>query len=164
MMSVKHFNYSFYNKKRKRDLFEEALKRVPFSGWSSKTLQEASESLGYPSTTHGIAQNGPIELVNYFVQKSTMDLKSRLLSSVPGFESMGTTAKIRTCCWTRLEMLQPYIHHWPQALALLALPQNVPISMKNLAELMDEIWFLSGDRSVDFNWYTKRFLLTGKPL
>jgi ubiquinone biosynthesis protein COQ9 len=150
-------------KYRKRDLLEASLKRVPISGWTYKALQEGSESLGYPPTTHGLIQNGPVDLVHYFVQKSTLELKSRIHSTMPDFESMGTTTKIRTCCWTRLQMLEPYIHHWPQALALLALPQHAPTSMKNLAELMDEMWFLAGDRSVDFNWYTKRFLLTGEP-
>ena len=29
----------------------------------------------------------------------------------------------------------------------------------NLTELVDDIWFYAGDRSVDSNWYTKRALL-----
>jgi ubiquinone biosynthesis protein COQ9 len=139
-----------------------ALKRVPECGWTLQALQEGAESLGYPPSTHALgAPNGPIDLVHHFVQKSTLDLKSRILASIPDFETMGTTSKIRACCWTRLEMLLPYVRHWPQALALLALPQNAPTSIRNLAELMDEMWFLAGDQSVDLNWYTKRFLLTG---
>ena len=31
--------------------------------------------------------------------------------------------------------------------------------MNNLQELVDDIWFYAGDRSVDFSWYTKRALL-----
>ena len=27
--------------------------------------------------------------------------------------------------------------------------------------LMDDIWYICGDRSLDFNWYSKRFLLSG---
>lgn len=38
----------------------------------------------------------------------------------------------------------------------MALPRNVPPSMHELALLADEIWFLSGDKSVDTSWYTKR--------
>ena len=30
---------------------------------------------------------------------------------------------------------------------------------KTLFQIADEIWFLSGDRSTDYNYYTKRFLL-----
>mmetsp|Transcript_13775 Transcript_13775/g.23017 ORF Transcript_13775/g.23017 Transcript_13775/m.23017 type:complete len:105 (+) Transcript_13775:359-673(+) len=50
----------------------------------------------------------------------------------------------------------PYLSVWPQAIALQALPQNVPTSLKNLASLMDEVWYHAGDASFDMNWYIKR--------
>ena len=40
----------------------------------------------------------------------------------------------------------------------MALPENIPYSVKHLAELVDEIWFLAGDNSHDLNWYSKRML------
>jgi ubiquinone biosynthesis protein COQ9 len=42
----------------------------------------------------------------------------------------------------------------------MALPSNIPISLHELAALADEIWFLSGDTSVDTSWYTKRASLS----
>ena len=42
----------------------------------------------------------------------------------------------------------------------MAQPSNVPASLKELAMLSDEIWFLSGDTSVDPSWYTKRASLS----
>jgi len=44
---------------------------------------------------------------------------------------------------------------------LLGQPQNLPTSIRLVAELIDEIWYQSGDTSTDFNWYTKRTLLAG---
>lgn len=38
----------------------------------------------------------------------------------------------------------------------MAQPSYVPVSLKELALLADEIWFLSGDKSVDPSWYSKR--------
>ena len=32
-------------------------------------------------------------------------------------------------------------------------------SSKLLFKIADEIWYLSGDRSTDYNYYTKRFIL-----
>lgn len=61
----------------------------------------------------------------------------------------------------RLELTRPILQYWPQALRLMALPQNAPNTVKQLAELVDEIWYLAGDQSVDLNWYSKRFLLAG---
>lgn len=42
----------------------------------------------------------------------------------------------------------------------MAQPSHVPDSIKELAELSDEIWFLSGDNAVDSSWYTKRATLS----
>jgi ubiquinone biosynthesis protein COQ9 len=33
---------------------------------------------------------------------------------------------------------------------------NIPASIKELNALSDEIWYLAGDKAVDFSWYTKR--------
>lgn len=43
-----------------------------------------------------------------------------------------------------------------KALALMALPRYIPPSVHELALLVDEIWFLADDKSVDTSWYTKR--------
>jgi ubiquinone biosynthesis protein COQ9 len=43
----------------------------------------------------------------------------------------------------------------------MAMPQNMPNTMQQLGELVDEMWFLAGDKSTDLNWYTKRMLLSG---
>lgn len=42
----------------------------------------------------------------------------------------------------------------------MAQPSYLPTSLKELAMLSDEIWFLSGDTSVDQSWYTKRASLS----
>ena len=145
---------------RKKRILDAALTHVPVHGWSLESLVQASQDCGYPPITHGLFPRGPIELVEYFVLSSTHHLKNKV--ATPEFEQLGTTGKIRTCVHARLDMLKPYISHWPRALAMMSLPLNAPNSVKNLAELMDEMWYLSGDRSIDFNWYSKRFLLTGK--
>ena len=47
-----------------------------------------------------------------------------------------------------------------QALALMAQPSHLPTALSELSSLSDEIWFLSGDTSVDTSWYTKRASLS----
>ena len=46
-----------------------------------------------------------------------------------------------------------------QAMAVKAFPSNAPTALENLAHMADDIWHCVGDRSTDFNWYTKRALL-----
>lgn len=43
-----------------------------------------------------------------------------------------------------------------QALAILAMPNHLPDSLRELTLLSDEIHFLAGDKSVDTSWYTRR--------
>lgn len=45
---------------------------------------------------------------------------------------------------TRLQILTPFISTWSQALAILALPQNLPKSVESLAILVDEMWYQAG--------------------
>lgn len=42
----------------------------------------------------------------------------------------------------------------------MAQPSYVPASLEELAQLVDDIWFLAGDTSVDHSWYTKRASLS----
>lgn len=42
----------------------------------------------------------------------------------------------------------------------MAQPSNLNTSFQELARLSDELLFLSGDKSVDYTWYTKRAALS----
>ena len=42
----------------------------------------------------------------------------------------------------------------------MSLPQNMASSIAELARLADEMWYLAGDTSADFSWYTKRATLS----
>lgn len=69
------------------------------------------------------------------------------------------TPKIRRACVIRLHLTAPYIHTWKEAAALLTLPQNLPHSAPTLHELVDEIWYLAGDRAVDVSLFCFRCLI-----
>ncbi|KAL5980290.1 hypothetical protein ACLOJK_028198 [Asimina triloba] len=61
----------------------------------------------------------------------------------------------------RLEMQEPYISKWPQALSIQAQPPNIATSFKQRAMLVDEIWHAVGDEGSDIDWYVKRTVLGG---
>ena len=58
----------------------------------------------------------------------------------------------------RLEMIVPYLEHghWLNAMALSALPQNAESTSRLALETIDQIWYVAGDRSMDYKWYTRR--------
>ncbi|KAG6041494.1 hypothetical protein E4U41_003953 [Claviceps citrina] len=71
-----------------------------------------------------------------------------------------TGTKIVDIMWARLLANKDVIHQWQEALAIMAQPSYAPASIRELALLSDEIWYLAGDKSVDFSWYTKRASLS----
>lgn len=74
---------------------------------------------------------------------------------------MGTGAKVRALLLARLHANDKIIQKLPEALGQMSLLGNIPASTAELARLVDEIWYLAGDTSVDNSWYTKRGLLAG---
>lgn len=52
-----------------------------------------------------------------------------------------------------------YADTWAQALSIQSQPRNAPKALRQLAQVTDDIWHAAGDKSTDYNWYTKRGLL-----
>ena len=61
----------------------------------------------------------------------------------------------------RLEVLAPHKEAVRRGLSFLALPPNAGQALKSLHRTVDAVWTLAGDRSTDYNYYTKRLLLAG---
>lgn len=69
-------------------------------------------------------------------------------------------ARLRTGVRLRLIHTQPFIRTWAQAMAIGALPSNLPHTLTSLSIMVDELWHLAGDRTTDVqSWYTNRALL-----
>ncbi|KAG6003237.1 hypothetical protein E4U21_002237 [Claviceps maximensis] len=68
--------------------------------------------------------------------------------------------KVADIMWTRLLANEDIIHKWQEALAIMAQPSYIPITIRELALLADDMWYLAGDESVDSSWYTKRASLS----
>ncbi|KAG0365629.1 COQ9-domain-containing protein [Gamsiella multidivaricata] len=134
-------------------ILKKALTLVPEHGWTTASIAKAAESMGYPAIIHGMFPKGGADLIDYFLQ----DCLNRLPLELEGrMEGLGTKEKIKLGTLTRLGMIAPYIDQWPEALAIMGQPSNVPMSLNHLARIVDEIWHLAGDKSADMNWYTKR--------
>lgn len=60
--------------------------------------------------------------------------------------------QVRDALEERLRMVIPYKKTWPQAMAIMTLPPNAPVSLANLLTLIDDICYYAGDRSVDVSY------------
>lgn len=145
-------------------ILKAALEFVPTYGWSSKALAAGAEKMGLSSTVHGVFARGGGDLVLYFIRSSNEKLSQKLadeaeIAAKDPEKKKGTRAIIRDAVETRLRMIIPHMSNWPQAMALMALPQNVPDALRQGCTMVDDIWYFAGDRSTDFNYYTKRATL-----
>jgi ubiquinone biosynthesis protein COQ9 len=67
--------------------------------------------------------------------------------------------RITTLVETRINLLAPARESLHRALALLALPTNVPFAAKLGWRSADAMWRLAGDTATDYNHYSKRAIL-----
>ncbi|KAK2585346.1 hypothetical protein KPH14_010026 [Odynerus spinipes] len=156
-----------YEEKTKKSILTASLKFVPELGWSRQAISAGAESIGYPGIIHGMFPNGGAELVAYFYSTCNKELnrilkeKGEATEADPVKKKENPEEQVCYAIQIRLRMVIPYKKQWPQAIALMSLPPNVPTALANLITLVDDICYYTGDRSVDINWYTKRVVLAG---
>lgn len=152
-----------YEEDIKLKILEASLPFVIELGWSKNALSAGAESIGYPGIAHGIFADGGADLVNYFQKSSNNKLLNYLKQQqeVQNLKPVRSRVIIEESVRERLKMIIPYLPRWPQALAIMSLPQNVSKSLATLLTMVDDMCYYAGDQSVDFNWYARRITLAG---
>ncbi|KAL3418052.1 rpsU-divergently transcribed protein [Phlyctema vagabunda] len=144
-------------------ILEASIPHVPAHGFTQTTLSMGARDSGYLDASVNIFPRGAFSLVHFHLvqQRLALGQASQLLEkSNADQKPLGTGARVKALTWARLLGNADIVHRWQEALALVAQPSNIPTSISELSALSDEIWFLSGDTSVDSSWYTKRASLS----
>lgn len=139
-------------------ILDAALAFVKTHGWSREAITRGAEVAGLPGIVHGLFPNGAIELIQHFIATSNAALIAQLTAETQASPETVPSPRefIMRAIRLRLEMIIPYKEHWPQAIALMTLPQNVQVSLAHMLTLVDDICYCAGDRSVSIDWYTRR--------
>ncbi|KAM0322400.1 hypothetical protein ACHAQA_009467 [Verticillium albo-atrum] len=140
-------------------LLSAAYEHVPEYGFSKQALALGAKDAGYPDISASILPDGAFSLIRYHLVTRREELAgtNQALFGAENDATKTTVAdRVERLTWERLLGNNKVIHRWQEALAVMAQPSYVPASLKELALLADEIWYLSGDTSVDPTWYTKR--------
>ena len=135
-----------------------ALRRVPEHGFTEQALSLGAKDAGYLDVSVQLFPRGVFDLVLYHLVSQRLALQKNV--QFPEDVKLGVGRKVKTLAMTRLRANKDIIHHWQGALGYLSLLENIPASLKELSALSDEIWYLAGDTTVDFSWYTKRASLS----
>ncbi|KAK9451736.1 COQ9-domain-containing protein [Limtongia smithiae] len=132
-----------------------ALAEVPERGFTKSALAAGARAAGYLDTTPAVFHHGVFDVVRYHLYAERTRLAG-LKQQIDDEEGHPQGKKVRRYVVERLRRNVGVIHRWPEALAIMATPSNAPTALEELGLLSDEIWFLAGDESSDFEWYTKR--------
>ncbi|XP_063715359.1 ubiquinone biosynthesis protein COQ9, mitochondrial-like isoform X2 [Symsagittifera roscoffensis] len=153
-------------KETQNTLLHESLKFVPEHGWSSKSIAEAAKSLELsPSIMNSFSKSEDAALVAFFLSLKMVDLENFLIALRSQHLEEHGRVKINLfvfeACKEMMSYVLPYLKHWSSALSILAEPSNAIDTLKHHSEMVDLIWHYAGDTSLDYNWYSKRILLSG---
>ncbi|XP_022912878.2 ubiquinone biosynthesis protein COQ9, mitochondrial [Onthophagus taurus] len=149
-----------YEENIRNKILQASLKFVPSKGWSKDAIACGAEAVGYPGVTHGLFTKGGSDLVNYFQKVSNEELVQYMKNkSINPLKETSPAEFVEDAVKIRLEMIIPYLSKWPQAIAIMSLPPNVPTALASQLTMVDDICYYAGDRSVDFSWYARRVAL-----
>jgi ubiquinone biosynthesis protein COQ9 len=129
-----------------------------FDGWTKKAVDSAAAQLGIDPVQARLAMpKRQADMIDLYIQE--VDHALEAWAAPTRLEKMKIREKIRSLVWRRLEIMGPAREAVRRALAILAMPQNVPLALKTGWGTADLMWRLAGDTSTDFNHYTKRMTL-----
>jgi ubiquinone biosynthesis protein COQ9 len=129
-----------------------------FDGWSREAVDSAAQQLGIDVVQARLAMpRSAVGLIDLYVQEVDRGLEAYFTPE--RLSQLKIREKIRSLVWRRLEIMGPAREAVRRALAILAMPQNIPLAMRISWRSADLMWRIAGDTSTDFNHYTKRLTL-----
>ena len=129
-----------------------------FDGWTPKAVDSAAEQLAIdPAQARLAMPKTQAGLIDVYVGEVDRALEAYFTPK--RLSGMKIREKIRALIWRRLEVMGPAREAVRRALAILAMPQNVPLALRIGWRTADLMWRIAGDTSTDFNHYTKRMTL-----
>lgn len=129
-----------------------------FDGWTKAAVESAAERLRVDVAQARLAfPKHQAGLIESYIAAVDRAMAQRLPPEK--LDGLKIRQKIRTLIWTRFEIMAPAREAVRRAIAILAMPQNVPLAIRIGWRSCDLMWRLAGDRSTDYNHYTKRLTL-----
>ncbi|KAH6614760.1 COQ9-domain-containing protein [Chaetomium sp. MPI-SDFR-AT-0129] len=149
-------------------LLSAAYIHVPAHGFTAEALARGARDAGLldisPSVLPGGESGGAFRLIcwHLYTQRTALEGKVGGLTRDAGSPITNVADKVEALAWERLKgnAEAGVVGRWQEALAVMAHPSYAPTSVKELAQLADEILYLAGDSSVDPSWYSKRASLS----
>ncbi|MGB0342751.1 MAG: COQ9 family protein [Parvibaculales bacterium] len=135
-----------------------ALPHVAFDGWSDDVLARAIDEAAIESTMATLAfPKGVRDLVAAFSEQGD----SAMLAALPAPDEMKIRDRIRHAVMARIEADRAHKEAARRAAGYLAVPGRGALGGKLLFHTSHLIWRWAGDKATDYNYYSKRLILSG---
>lgn len=144
-------------------LLDTVLPHVAFDGWSNETLNSAIAEQGIdPGLAHLAFPRGGVDLALAFHYRADRQLEELLSESDAAAHLMSLKIRDRVAFSVRkrIELVAKQREAVRRGATLLALPMYAGDGVKAIWNTADVIWKLCGDTATDYNWYTKRMILS----
>ena len=136
-------------------LLDAMLELAPDMGWTRAALDKAGERAGLSIGQALLAApNGVADVLEAFGKRAARAAGAHLAD--PAVASLKVREKVRAGVKGWLAALAP---HKAAVKRAAAAPANLLTGPKGLWAAADAIWNALGDKSTDYNWYTKRMTL-----
>lgn len=146
--------------KWREKILAEALAHVAFDGWHDKTLKAAAEKVGASDAELKAAfPRGVADALLFF--SSEADRQATEAIEAADLKAMRVRERVTFAVRQRIEAVMKHKEAARRGAAVFALPQHAIDGATAVYRTVDALWRAIGDTSADFNFYTKRALLSG---
>lgn len=129
-----------------------------WDGWSEAAVRAAAEAEGIdPAAADFAFSEGPMQMIAAWI--GSVDAAMARELPAEKIAALKIRERIRTLVQFRLDHVAPAKEALRRALAVMAMPQNVPTALRLGWSSADAMWRLAGDTASDYNHYTKRMTL-----
>jgi len=144
----------------KNEFLDQIKIEVPFYGWTKEMLFEVEKKLSLDKNYHILLFPGELKEIVTLFEESLDDYMAQIFEKNFSGKEMKVRDKIKEAIKIRLEGKDKNNKILLSKLnSFYFTVNNFTLAYKNFWRTVDKIWYLAGDKSVDFNYYTKRGLL-----
>ena len=144
---------------QKKRILNLILAKVCDAGWTKEAVHAAAQRSDFSFDEMMVVFDHDIsEIVRFFNRCVDEEMINGLHRSV--IKNRSIRDRIKKAILLRLRILSRNKQACRNTMAYLSFPQNLMLSLDLLYSTADSIWRSIGDRSTDFNFYTKRILLS----
>lgn len=141
-------------------ILAEVLKAAAFDGFTPLALERAARAAGRSKADLAAAfPGGTTEMLRWWSHRA--DAAAAAAAGERREPPLKIREKVAAGIEGRIAFLRPHKEAARRAAAYLALPHNAPEAARLVWATADAIWRAMGDPSTDFNFYSKRAILSG---